>query len=181
MRIIGGVYRGRAFKMPRGIRPTQDKVRKALFDILRNDTPGSSMLEFYAGSGAVGLEALSRGAKEVVFVEKNPVCFRIIHENLDIIKQKAKVLRVNANLAIRILFKNRKKFDIIFLDPPYGNDLAKKSLQLLGSYDILTPYGQIIVQHFNKDKLPQDVENLFLYRQSSYADTMLSFYSKGKK
>jgi 16S rRNA (guanine(966)-N(2))-methyltransferase RsmD len=179
MRIISGRLKGRRIKMFRGIRPTQGKVRKALFDIL-GDIKGLSFLELYAGSGAVGLEALSQGASKVVFVEKDRICIKRIKESLSglgLIDQQ--VIGLEANEALKRLNKRGEKLDIIFLDPPYYRDIAKKTLKMLNRYDIVAPNGLIICQHFKKDILPEIVDNLRLFKQASYGDTVLSFYKKG--
>ncbi len=164
--------------MPKGIRPTQNKVRKALFDIL-GDIEGLSFLELFAGSGAVGFEALSQGAKEVVFVEKDRKCIEKIEENLSVLGfLSSRVLGADIFRAIEKLAKERVKFDLIFLDPPYYGDLSKKTLQTLGAYDILAPNGFIVVQHFKKDNLPDRLGDLVLFKQARYGDTLLSFYKK---
>lgn len=119
MRITTGEYKGRNLKTPKGIRPTQDKVRKALFDIL-GDIEGLIFLELFAGSGAVGFEALSRGVKEAVLVESNPACLETIEKNMELLKTGACALYPQAaQRAIENFHKSRKSFDIIFLDPPY--------------------------------------------------------------
>ncbi len=130
MRIITGKYKGRTIKMPKGIRPTSNKVRKALFDIL-GDIKGLSFLELFAGSGAVGIEALSQGAKEAVFVEKNKICLNRIKENLSVMGLRpGRVMGLDVFKAIKQLHQEGKKFDIIFLDPPYFRGLAKKNLEI---------------------------------------------------
>jgi 16S rRNA (guanine(966)-N(2))-methyltransferase RsmD len=178
--------------MPKGIRPTQDKVRKALFDILQ-DIEGLSFLELFAGSGAVGIEALSQGAKEVVFVEQDKRCAEAIKDNLSVIGLLSakricgsamvcgggyRVIGLDTIEAIKRLSQKKKKFDIIFSDPPYYMDLAKKTLQILGAYDILAPNGFIIMQHFKKDEIPKEAGKLKLIKESRYGDTVLSFYKK---
>lgn len=178
MRVISGKYKGRIIKMPKGIRPTQDKVRKALFDIL-GDVKGLSFLELFAGSGAVGLEALSQGAKQVVFVEEDQKCQEAIRKNLFVIGLSGyRVIGLDAIGAIKRLKQNNEKFDIIFLDPPYYRKLAKKTLKTLVSYDILAPNGFIIVQHFKKNSLSNVVGDLKLFKQKRYGDTVLSFYKQ---
>lgn len=180
MRIISGKYRGRIIKLPKKIRPTQDKVRKALFDIL-SDIKGLSFLELFAGSGAVGLEALSQGAKEVVFAEKDRRCVEKIKQNLSVLGfSGSRVLGLAASEAIKQLDQAGGKFDIVFLDPPYYQDVAKKTLQTLVSYDILADNALVVVQHFKKDSLPDKLGVLNLFRQSRYGDTVLSFYNKHK-
>lgn len=202
MRITTGEHKGRNLRMPKGIRPTQNKIRKALFDIL-GDIEGLSFLELFAGSGAVGFEAVSRGVADLTLVEYNRDCLVAIKKNIDSLKLKAcNVYPQEAQRAIKTFYKDKRKFDIIFLDPPYpkslvprpydklnkrgsgstGNlqeqPLSKKTLQTLGAYDILAPIGLIVVQHFKKDNLPKSLGSLILFKQATYSDTVLSFYKK---
>ena len=164
--------------MPKGIRPTQDKVRKALFDIL-GDIQGLSFLELFSGSGAVGFEAVSRGVTDLTLVEYNPSCLMAIRKNIESLKPKAcDLYPKEAGDAIESFRKNKKKFDIIFLDPPYHKDMSKKILQMLGAYDILAPNGFVVVQHFKKEQLPKESGKLTLIKEARYGDTLLSFYRK---
>lgn len=202
MRITTGIYKGRNLLKPKGIRPTQDKVRKAVFDIL-GDIEGLSFLELFAGSGAVGLEALSRGAKGLFLVENDPGCISILKQNMEVLKVgDCVILTQDVEKAIQNLHKNEKVFDIVFLDPPYhktfvprrcdkfedcgsgstGNmqeqPLSKKTLQMIGAYAILAPNGFVIVQHSKKDNLPDSAGDLILYKRYKYGDTFLSVYRK---
>ncbi|MDD4953684.1 MAG: 16S rRNA (guanine(966)-N(2))-methyltransferase RsmD [Candidatus Omnitrophica bacterium] len=178
MRIMTGKYKGKAIHMPKGIRPTQNKVRKAIFDIL-GDITGLSFLEIFAGSGAVGFEAVSRGVAELVLIEYNRDCQLAIRRNIESLAIKSCSLYPHeADQAVRFLHKEGRRFDIIFLDPPYYQGLSKKALQTLEAYDILAPDGFIVVQHFTKDKLPRENGQLVLVKESEYGDTVLSFYKK---
>jgi 16S rRNA (guanine966-N2)-methyltransferase len=178
MRITSGKYKGRIIKMPKGIRPTQNKVRKALFDIL-GDVEGLSFLELFAGSGAVGLEAASRGACAVVFVENDRDCLAVIKDNIATLKAgNCVAYPLEVGRFLRNLSTLNKKFNIIFLDPPYHNEEVKKTLQIFDAYDILAPNGLIIAQHFKKDKLPDQSGNLAVIKQAGYGDTLLTFYSR---
>ncbi|MFH1414014.1 MAG: 16S rRNA (guanine(966)-N(2))-methyltransferase RsmD [Candidatus Omnitrophota bacterium] len=195
MRITSGKYKGRVLKTPKEIRPTQEKVRKAVFDIL-GDIEGLSFLELFAGSGAIGFEAVSRGAGELTLVEHNRICFAAINKNIEYLKiSNCRVFCLDVERAVKSLHKNKKQFDIIFLDPPYYNDLvpplrseltvtkfscslAKKTLQMLGAYDILAACGLVIVQHFKKDDLSSSLDNLTILKQATYGDTVLTFYRK---
>ncbi len=115
MRINSGKYKGRVIEMPKAIRPTQDKVRKALFDIL-GDIEGLSFLELFAGSGAVGFEALSRGVSDLTLVEYNRDCLMAIRKNIESLKARSCVLyEAEAEKAIGALERNDKRFDIVFL------------------------------------------------------------------
>lgn len=178
MRILTGKYKGRLIKMPRGIRPTQNKVRKAIFDIL-GDLEGALFLELFSGSGAIGFEALSRGAKNAVLVENNRESLSVIQENIRSLNlANCEPLPFSSEKALGVLARGRRRFDIIFLDPPYYQDMAKKTLQLIGAYDILAANGFIIVQHFIKDNLPDSQGGLILYKRFKYGDTLLSVYNK---
>lgn len=178
MRITTGKYKGRDVKAPVGIRPTQNLVRKALFDIL-GGVEGLSFLELFAGSGAVGFEALSRGAKDLTLVESSHSCLQAINKTLEVLKPESCALcPQEADRAIQGFYLKKQKFDVIFLDPPYYQDLAKKTLQTLEAYDILSPNGLIVLQHFKRENLPDDLGVLSLFRQSKYGDTLLSFYEK---
>jgi 16S rRNA (guanine966-N2)-methyltransferase len=178
MRIIGGSYKGRIITMPKGIRPTQDKVRKALFDIL-GDMEGLSFLELFAGSAAVGLEAVSRGACELALVEQDRDCLAAIRKNIESLKPpRCSLYPKDSQDMIKLLAKGGRRFDIVFLDPPYYEDLAKKTLQILGAYDIVAPNGFVIIQHFKKDILLSQAGDLARFKQASYGDTVLSFYRK---
>lgn len=181
MRILAGKFKGRVIKMPKGIRPTQQKVRKAIFDILSERLEGALFLELFAGSGAVGIEAFSQGAESVCFVEKDRQCLRLIAENLKSLGiDSFDLLSEDADAAIEILASQNKKFDIVFLDPPYYQDLAKKTLLSLASYDILFPNAFVAVQHHEKEELPNSLSNLKLYKKYSYSGNQLSFYYKSQ-
>ena len=163
--------------MPKGIRPTQNKVRKALFDIL-GSIAGLSFLELFAGSGAIGFEALSRGVRELALVENDPGCLKLIREAIEGLKPPDCTLYpIGAEKAIGFFHGKGKRFDIVFLDPPYFKGLPKKTLQLLGAYDILAPNGLLAVQHFKKEDLPESAGDLRLLKQYEYGDTLLTFYS----
>jgi len=202
MRILTGQYKGRAIKMPKGIRPTQDKVRKAIFDIL-GDIEGLSFLELFSGSGAVGFEAVSRGVSELVLVEHSRDCQMAIRKNISSLGLKACTLYPReVERAIKALHRQKREFDIIFLDPPYyntgilrrrksdnaaagsglmeynGNETLKKTLQTLSAYDILAPDGFLIIQHFKRSELPEAIGSLNRLKQARYGDTVLSFYKK---
>lgn len=178
MRILTGSYKGKRLVMPDGLRPTQDKVRKALFDIL-GDIQGLSFLDLFAGSGAVGLEASSRGAGPVVLIESHPAAQLAIRKNIAGVGAAAcELYPLEAEKAIAVFKRNRAVFDIVFLDPPYYLDLARKTLQSIGACDIVAPNGLVVAQHFKKDDLPEILGVLRLCKQWRYGDTCLSLYHK---
>jgi len=181
MNIIGGVYRGRKIAMPRGvkIRPTSNKVREALFNILGNKVVDSVCLDLFAGSGSLGLEALSRGAAKCVFVDNNAKCVNTIRENLKKlgISDKAKIMQLIVAQAVTKL-SGKEKFDLIFIDPPYLKDWVKKVLINIGGYDILKYSCIIVYEHHKKEFPPEILGGLVRFKQSKYGDTVLSFYRK---
>lgn len=183
--LASGKLKGRQLAVATGIRPTQERVRKALFDILQQVMEGSVVLELYAGSGAVGIEALSNGAREAVFVENDTMCCKMIEKNiaalgLDSRNAVISILSMDSLGAIDTLVEKKKKFDIIFLDPPYYGDLAKNTLQKLSCCDILTRFCVVVVEHNKKDFLETEINKLTCFKQKRYGDTMVSFYRRNE-
>ena len=194
MKVLGGRLKGRNFYMPQGIRPTQNLVRKAVFDILK-DVRGSVFLDIFAGSGAVGLEACSRGAQRVVFIEKDPSCIQVIRENFELLGLEAPLkagpqgpggavssqdpIQLIPGDAFAFLKKSAgraEKFDIIFFDPPYGRGLGKKTLKTLAAHDIVQPNSLIIVQTTATETLPKREGRFFLVREKRYGASVLAIY-----
>jgi 16S rRNA (guanine966-N2)-methyltransferase len=182
VRIIGGKSKGLSLKAPRGdrVRPTSAKVREALASILSPVLENARMLDLYAGTGAVGIEALSRGAASVDFVENRPASLAVLKDNLRRLK-----LGERATIHSKDIFRFIKQdaphldsFDIIFIDPPYHTDGMKKLLPLLGQGDIISPSGIMIIEHFHKMDLPERIGSCGKTRSARYGDTVLSFYRK---
>ena len=178
MYISSGKHKGRIIWMPKGIRPTQNKIRQALFDILRAKMPECSFLDLYAGSGAIGIEAFSNGAAHVTCVDSSRYCASILRKNIGQFNDEKtmRIIVADALKTIVSLSKTQVTFDIVFADPPYHRDLAKKTLQRLYEYDIVAPYGFIVIEHHKGDDMPDQLGNLSLYKQKRYGDTLLSFY-----
>ena len=182
MRIIGGEYKSRSIAMPRGVemRPTQDKVREALFNIL-GDINGKKTLELFAGSGAFGIEAISRGAESVTFVDNNFRCIQTIKSNLKSLgvpDSKHNIIRADALKFPAKLAHSREKYDIIFMDPPYYRDMAKKCLINVDAYDIVAPVGLVLVEHFKKDALDAELERFVFVDERRYGDTVITILRK---
>jgi 16S rRNA (guanine(966)-N(2))-methyltransferase RsmD len=179
MRVIGGQARGRRLLGPKGlfIRPTADRVREALFNILGDKIAGADFLDLYAGSGSVSIEALSRGAAATL-VEQNPAAIKLITTNLAHcgFREQAKLIPASVNKGLSKLAADSAGFDIIFIDPPYEARLIPETLDKLVGHNLLKPHTLVIAEHHYKYSPPAQVGGLKLYRESKYGQTKLSFY-----
>jgi len=163
--------------MPAGIRPTQAIVCKSLFDILGQDLEGVMFLDMFAGSGSIGLEALSRGAKFCLFVEKDYKCVKVIANNLSLLNIEGyDILNRDGLAAIKHLAKEKQQFDMIFLDPPYDRGLVKKALKILDGYGIVHPNSTLVIQHDKNEPLPEVTGRFSCFKQRKFGATILSFY-----
>lgn len=180
MRVIAGEYKGRRLDRIEGtdIRPTSDTVKEALFNILGDAVIDSAFLDLFGGTGGIGIEALSRGARHVVFIDSDIKSIKVLRGNLSRlnIKDCIEVYNVDYSRAISKLHKYGKKFDIIFMDPPYSMGLAESALKAIDDNPVLSQSGYIIVEHDSKEDMPQNVGRLHLYRFKKYGNTVLSFY-----
>lgn len=174
--------------MPAGIRPTQSIFRAAVFDILGHDLEGLSFLELYAGSAAMSLEAMSRGASSVVMVEHDPKCARVIRQNCELLGIDLggcyRLFEADALATIKRLSAvgpafggSGERFHIVFFDPPYGLKLAKKTLKVLGANDILHPQSFLVAQYNRMDWL-EVPEGFSLLRQRRYGASYLMILQK---
>ncbi|MBN1871699.1 MAG: 16S rRNA (guanine(966)-N(2))-methyltransferase RsmD, partial [Candidatus Omnitrophica bacterium] len=161
MRIISGRYRSRLIQMPKRplIRPTKDRIREALFNILGTSVIHASVLDAFAGSGAFGLEALSRGADKVVFVDKEAACCATIGKNLEkleIEKSYYQIMKLDTFEALNLFQRKGIRFSMVLLDPPYYRGIAKKCLIQLDCRDILSQPCIIAVEHYKNDEMPEE-------------------------
>ncbi len=156
MKIISGIYKGRNLKgfTIDGTRPTMDRVKESLFAIIQNNIKNSVVLDLFAGSGNLGIEALSNGAKYAYFIDYNYEAIKIIKENISNLKiENCEVLKKDFKKAIDDFSKENKKFDIIFLDPPYKTDYIEKSLRLIEKNNLLAKEGLIVCENSSLDKI----------------------------
>lgn len=167
-------------KKRKTLRPTTGKVREALFDILRMEIREASFLDLYAGTGAVGIDALKEGASETVFVEESKSSARKINGLIDKLHfgERTKVITKKVLSFIEWAELNGNTFDIIFMDPPYHSDEILNALSALGTSQILNDGGVVIAEHFAKRSLPDDINDLHKVKDYNYGDTILSFYKK---
>jgi 16S rRNA (guanine(966)-N(2))-methyltransferase RsmD len=177
MRVVGGEYGGRLLRTVRGqdVRPTSDRLREALFNILAPHIEGSQFLDLCAGSGAIGIEAISRGASQVTFVEQSRSACSVIRDNLASlgIKGQAIVCR-DAAWAIRSLASKGAEFDIIFFDPPYASGIYRTVLNLIARENLLAEKGVVVVEHRAKTPLESELEGLDTYRHLKQGESALS-------
>lgn len=180
MRVIAGLFRGRRIAMDDklAIRPTSDKARGALFSSLGDLVPEARFLDVFAGTGAVGIEAISRGAKLVVAVEQSPRAAALI------VRNRASLNISPDRLVIRVGSFDRmlpalagQQFDIVFADPPYGDSLGTEVLALIDSYALLAAGGVLVIEHFAKELLPREAGGLILNKTKRYGQTVMSQYA----
>lgn len=167
---------------PRGlkVRPTSDRARESLFNIIGESVIGSSFLDLFAGSGAVGLEAASRDAARVIFVERDTAALKILNRNINSLNagKKCRVMSSDWLSACRQLSSEGDFFNIIFADPPYGSDLAESCLLSAWTNGILQAGGLMVIEHSRKHLLPPPPEYLKLLRKSTTGEAVFSFYRK---
>ena len=181
MRVIAGKYRSRTLRSLKGqaLRPTSDRLRETLFNILGPAVEDSTFIDLYAGTGAVGIEALSHGARSAIFVEQHAPAATLIRRNLDSlgINAEAEILGVNVLRGLERLEARNVHAQFIFLDPPYAEFKEYEDvLKFLGDSLLLAPGGRVIAEHLKKRSLPKHVGGLELARVVEQGDAALSFY-----
>ena len=199
MRVIAGTFRGRRLIAPKGnrlVRPTADRVKESVFSILRERIIDANFLDLCAGTGNMGIEALSRGAKHVTFLERDPRCIQMIERNLRICGLTTQpraackptdtilLLRRDAVKGITYLQKQAAVFEVIYFDPPYatglqgGSELYTACLAVLAENALLNTRGTLLVEHAKQFMIPDSVGSLTRSRQAHYGDTVVSFYQR---
>ena len=175
MRVITGQARGRRLISPEGydVRPTTDKVKESLFNIIQFSLPGAKVLDLFAGSGQLGIEALSRGAEKAVFVDSSRKSLDVVKKNIELCKftSVAQTYLLDATAFLRT---NREKFDIVILDPPYHKNLCISALELLG--DAVNEDSVVICETQSDEDLPEAVGSFIIDRVYSYSSIKLTVY-----
>ena len=180
MRVVGGLAKGRRVKAPKGhtLRPTADRVKEALFNILPHDLSGYRVLDLFAGTGNLSLEALSRGAAEAFLVDESRGARKAIEENLRALgfKEQAHVWTAPVIRVLRMLGRKGERFDLIFLDPPYEKNLIEPALRAIAKQALLRQTGTAIAEHSVREKIEERYASLVLRDQRRYGTTLLSFF-----
>lgn len=179
MRVITGKARGVVLKTPDGLatRPTADRVKEAVFSVVHFDVPGANVLDLFAGTGQLGIEALSRGGKSCVFVDESNNACKVVRENLSRTKfeKEGSVICADYKAFLR---NNKQKFDIIFLDPPYANDFLENSLKMIYEIDILQTGGIIVTERPLEKELLLEFAGYTRSKDYKYGNTLITLYRK---
>lgn len=180
MRVVSGKVRGLQLKTIESdaTRPTKDMVKEALFSIINEKTPDALFLDLFAGSGAIGIEALSRGAKKAYFSDRNIECIKVIQDNLT----KARMLEDSIVLCedyLSMLDKIKEvKFDVIFIDPPYNKGLGVKAIERISTYDLLKIDGVLVYETDEIEEIPNTIGRYERFKDKKYGRNVLNFYKR---
>lgn len=183
MRVISGNARGKKLVSLEGLntRPTLDRVKEALFNIIQFDIQDKNVLDLFAGSGAIGIEAISRGAKSATFCDNSIDAIKVIETNIKNTRstEKAVVLHKDYSLALKYLAKNNTKFDIIYLDPPYKTDFAEKAIDEIINLNLLSKEGMIILETDDTNKEETiNFKGIQIFDKRKYGRAILIFIRK---
>lgn len=173
MRIVSGKYKSRDIKCPKtnAVRPTLDRVRESIFGIIQYEITDAKVLDLFAGSGAMGIEALSRGADEVIFVDKNYKCLSTVKENLEKFNEDSKCLLMDYSLALKQL--DKVKFDVIFIDPPYATDFGERAIEFIDENKMLASNGILVWEKEVTKSYDITLKNLCIDRIKKYGSTQV--------
>ncbi|MCI5721000.1 MAG: 16S rRNA (guanine(966)-N(2))-methyltransferase RsmD [Firmicutes bacterium] len=179
MRIITGEYRGRRLESPAGydVRPTSDKVKEAVFNIIMNEVWDATCVDLFAGTGNLGLEALSRGARKCYFGDNSRESINLIKNNVKMCRAEDKSVIIAGDYS-KILGRINEKVDIFFLDPPYKDGLYENCLEIIDSLDLLSEEGIIVAEHGVRDYVPETVGSLEIIKERKYGKIMVTIYAK---
>jgi len=185
LRVISGEKRGFNLKAPKGrdTRPTEDRIKESMFNILKTIDENSIVLDLFAGSGSIGIEFLSRGAKKAYFVDKSNISINTIKDNLNHTEliDKSKIIRTDSFKAIKLFGRKNIKFNYIFIDPPYEKSLIIKAIKKINEENILLENGTIIAEHEKELDLPDTINGLKKIDIRNYGSKSLTFYTYEKE
>lgn len=181
VRVISGTFKGRRLTAVPGhhTRPTADRVKEAIFNLIPDDTyRDGTGLDLFAGTGSLGIEALSRGCRRMIFIDHHPMAVKVIYQNLKALglSENSEVYRNDARRALKVLAKRGLQFEIIFLDPPYARHNLPVILSLIEEYNLLRPEGVIVVETAKGTALNNKLNQLILDKHHHYGDTEIRIY-----
>ena len=179
LRIIGGSLKGRRLAAPQGeeTRPTGSRVREAIFNILAPDVRDAAVLDLFAGSGALAIEAVSRGAQNAVCIDRSTPAIRVIQKNIDAcgLKDRVRTIQWDAHRNLHCLAPATERYHLVFMDPPYATDLVPVTLAHLVGQDVLLPGATIVVEHDSRESMMDLPDCLEPRTQRAYGKTLVSF------
>lgn len=179
MRIIAGKYRGRRLRAPHGrsIRPTSDRLREAIFNIIGPDIDGHNIVDIFAGTGAMGIEALSRGAGHAVFIDKQPLALACVRTNVEPLgaPDQWDIIRWDAGSNLRCLADRGLRFSYAFVDPPYNKHLVTRALENLIASEVMRTGSLIVVEHHKQEEIEPMDKRMSLWDQRRYGKTLVTF------
>ncbi|MGI6611461.1 MAG: 16S rRNA (guanine(966)-N(2))-methyltransferase RsmD [Limnochordia bacterium] len=179
MRVIAGEKKRHILQVPRGgtSRPTADRVKESVFAIISGSLADAQVLDLFAGSGSLAIEALSRGAGRAVLVDNHPQALACIRKNLEktSLTHRARVLGMPVKRALHLLATEKRIFDLVFMDPPYEKGLVAPTLQGLVKHPLLSLNALVVVEHTFKEEVPTAIANLPCIREEAYGDTIVTF------
>ena len=180
MRIITGKHKGRKLYTLEGknTRPMMDRMKESIFSIIGPYFDGDIVLDLFGGSGALSLEAISRGASFSYIVENHPLAIKVIKQNIELVHEEnaTNVIAMDYKVALEYFKKNNLKFDLIFLDPPYRLNIIDEIIEFILENDLINPYGFIICQFLKNNHQPKDIENLKVIKHYNYAASEVAIY-----
>lgn len=180
MRVISGKARGLKLNAPKNddVRPTTDRVKESLFNMINSYIMDSDVLDLFAGTGSLGIECLSRGSNKCIFVDNSKESINIVKSNIKKarVESESTILNLDFKSAINSLGLKNEKFDIIFMDPPYYKNMFSDALGSIDNKNLLKEDGIIVVEHDTKDKFPDNIGRLYKTRDKKYGNTTITFY-----
>lgn len=180
MRILGGTARGRKLVAVKGkgIRPTRDDVKESIFSMIQGNVEAAVVLDLFAGTGNLGLEALSQGAKRAIFVEKERAPLRALMRNIELcgFRDRAEVISRDAETALKLLRRRVEKLDLVFIDPPYGSGYMGKTLRFISAHDMVNDGGIVVVEHSSAEAPIDQRGRVSLRRQKRHGDTTITIF-----
>ncbi|MFL0249896.1 16S rRNA (guanine(966)-N(2))-methyltransferase RsmD [Clostridium neuense] len=180
MRIISGIAKGRKLFPPASMvtRPTLDRVKESIFDIIQNEVPYSVVLDAFAGTGSLGLEAVSRGAKSCILIDQSPETYSLLRKNVENLKfeDKCQTINMDSYKALKDLGYKNREFDLIFIDPPYSKDMIPPAVDIITDKNMLKNDGLIVTKIDSEEEIYEGNKSIVLTRYKKYGNTTICFY-----